>query len=194
MAQGYNPGVPGYYSATPNQAYGPGGGRTWGAMFAGSSFSNSDFDNNVHALTSATMDPSQLGFVSGDLNQSTGVRFWGYAEAGSGAFNPNGMNYTTIRPNTAELRMVIWDSYAGNLDLSGDVVPEYPIHIRGSASGEIQGDQAWVRFTDKFGTVDLVGRFDSQVFSGYVAFSNKNGAAGYVGEFFIQTCSFFRCN
>lgn len=190
-----NPGVPGVNTNDPNRAYSPQGGRLWGAVYHGNQLDNQTFNYWTHEFVAATMPREELGTVSGELNQSTGIRFWGYAEP-NGAFNPSNTNQRlSISPSNAELRVVIWDSYAGQVDSTGELITEYPVHIRGQASGEIVGNKAWVRYQDSYGWVELNGSFDTQYFSGWMMFDNANGgSAGPLGFFFVPTCSFFRCN
>lgn len=184
------PGAPNYYNPGNTQT---GQGRLWGAIFAGNLLSMDDFDYNLHDFVANIMSPTDLGYVSGAYNDSTGVRFWGYAEPSSGILNPNGMNNVTINTSKAELRIVIWDSYAGQIDSSGELITEVPVHIRGGASGVINGNYARVRFTDKYGFIELEGNFDAQYFHGTVWFDNNGGYANWMGEFAVSTCAFFRC-
>lgn len=175
--------LPGWNTSTAGTPGTNNNGRLWGAIHSGSSMTEDSFNQSVHNFVSATLDPNQLGHVSGNIYASTGVRFWGYVE----------VNGTSIVAQSSELRVVIWDSYAGYVDASGDLITEYPVHMRGNASGWVSGNQAVVRFQDQYGWIELRGNFDSQYFSGVVWYSNNNGAQGQLGDFFVGTCSFFRC-
>lgn len=184
------PGQPNTFNPGNTQT---GQNRLWGAIFAGSLLSMEDFDYNLHDFVANIMSPTDLGYVSGNYTDSTGVRFWGYVEPSSGVLNPNGMSNVTINSTRAELRIVIWDSYAGQVDSSGELITEVPVHIRGGASGSITGNYATIRFTDKLGFIELSGYFDTNYFHGTVWFDNTNGYANYMGEFAVATCAFFRC-
>ena len=171
----------------------PVSGRTWYPIYGGSYFSEEEFNYNVHDFVANIMDPQNLGSVSSQINASTGIRFWGRAEV-NGAFNPSTYMNTTIRPQNSELRISIWDSYAGSRDSTGELISEIPVHIVGTASGEIRGQTARVRFQqDPYGWIELYGQFNAQTFQGTVFFDNTGGYANYLGVFSIPTCSFFRC-
>lgn len=185
-----------------NRSYQPVDGHYWGEIIRGG-FSQQDFYTAVRGFVSSEInsydEPSELGYVSGEPGQSTGIRFWGQVETTSG-FNPNGTTSGQIRSETAELRIVVWDSYAGQTDASGQVIPEFPVHIKGNASGTITGNQAVIRFRDHAGWVELQGTFNQDYFQGWVEFDNdqfwdgrRPGAAGYLGYFYVKTCGFFKC-
>ncbi len=183
--------------------YQPASGKTWGEITRGS-FTQNQFNDFVRYFTSATLDlyadPSEIGYVSGDSNQSTGIRFWGQV-ATQTAFNPTASVSTQITSASSELRIVIWDSYAGQKDASGQTIPEYPVHIKGNASGSINGNQATITFNQPgFGSIKLQGTFDQNTFQGWASFDNetywdgqKPGAANYLGQFRVSTCGFFNC-
>jgi len=80
------------------------------------------------------------------------------------------------------------------VEMNGEVIPEYPVHMRGNAVGQIQGNSADIYFQDQYGWIRFYGNFDSQYFYGRVYFDNTNGWANDMGDFYIPTCSFFRCN
>lgn len=179
----------------PTQPGAPSGGRTWGAVHGGNGrISEVEFDARIHDFVAATMNPMELGSVSGQIGAQTGVRFWGFVEPQGTRFNPMGMGSANISSTNSELRMVIWDSYAGMIDVNGELIPEYPVHIKGNAVGQIQGNNADIYFQDQYGWIRFYGTFDSQYFYGRVYFDNTNGWANDMGDFYIPTCSFFRCN
>lgn len=169
-----------------------GSGRAWGGIYTGGYFTEEEFNYNLHDFVAATMDSSQLGTVSGQQNANTGVRFWGSVQT-NGQFNPNGGGSAGILSQNSELRIVIWDSYAGHYDSTGELITEVPVHMRGTASGEVVGNQARVRFSDDYGWIELNGTFNGQYFQGTAFFDNNGGYANYLGMFTIPTCSFFRC-
>lgn len=179
----------------------------WGQIHKGS-YSQTQFYDGVKGFVSANInsygEPSELGHVSGDIDQNTGVWFWGDVRTQSGYFNPNGSQSAQLDLTTAELRIVVWDSYAGQTDSAGQVITEYPVHIRGATRGWVSGNQVTVRFEDSYGWVELVGEYDANYYSGYVQYSNNtfwdggtrdgvSGARGVMGYFYVPTCGFFRC-
>lgn len=181
---------------------------TWGQMHKGNA-TQAQFYEGLEGLVSANInsygDPSELGYVSGDVDQNTGVWFWGDVRTTSGYFNPQGNQSAQIETSSAELRIVVWDAYAGKTDAAGNVIPEYPIHIRGASRGYISGKNVTLRFEDDYGYIELVGTYDSNYYSGTVSYQNKvfwdggirqgvRGAKGVLGYFYVETCGFFRCS
>ncbi|MGE0764383.1 MAG: hypothetical protein AB7N80_13965, partial [Bdellovibrionales bacterium] len=166
-------------------------GKVWGSIYIDGYYvrSQQEFNWNVHDFVAATMDPAQLGDVSGQSNASTGIRFWGYAGTNT-TINPNGSNNAQIIGTQSELRMVVWDSYAGYLDSQGELITEVPVHIRGNATGQVTGNSATIRFQDQYGWIELHGTINSQYFRGTIFFDNTNGWANYLGEFSVPTCAF----
>ncbi|MCC7404520.1 MAG: hypothetical protein IT288_09005 [Bdellovibrionales bacterium] len=174
----------------------PGSGTTWGEIVGSP---EDAFRDAVYYFVSATVDPAEFGYVSGQPGQDTGVRFWGSVET-EGSFRSGTANQR-IRRETAELRISIWDSFAGQTDGAGNVIPEYPIHIRGATDGYVNGNRAVVTFSDAFGSITLDGSISGDYFSGTVKFDNRQywdgvapGATGTLGNFYVSTCGFFRCN
>ncbi len=195
-----NSGRTGTYSAVD--------GIYWGQVHKGQ-YSQSQFDEGVRGFVSANINPwgdtAELGYVSGDVNQDTGVFFWGDVALVQGVFNPmGGAASGQIHLASAQLRIVVWDAFAGLVDASGQTVPEYHVQISGASSGFVSGNTATIRFEDQFGWVELKGQFDQQYFQGYVHYKNKqfwdgqshqgfSGSEGILGSFFVPTCGFFRC-
>lgn len=173
-------------------------GTAWGQIWR-QNLSQNQFYSAVQGLVSSTIDPYSLGAVSGDVNQNTGVWFWGDVRMAQGFFNPNGNQSAQINGAVAELRIVIWDSFAGQT-VNGARVPEYPIHIRG-ASGTVQGNQASIIFQDGYGQIRLDGTYNANYFSGTISYANSRrydgstpGATSSLGSFYVPTCGFFRCS
>jgi hypothetical protein len=189
--QNQNLGIPQNGQTSSTRPYSPTTGAVWGAMYGQGYFSDDQYNSFIHDFVSSTMDSSQLGTVSGNLSDATGVRFWGHVETSSG-FNPNGSTNSTIRSTNAILRVVIWDSYAGQVDSNGNLVPEYPVDMR-TVQGEVNGNTARIRFSDQYGWIELSGTFDAQYFTGTAWFDNNGGAANYLGVFYVSTCGFFKC-
>ncbi|MCB0367200.1 MAG: hypothetical protein H6624_05855 [Bdellovibrionaceae bacterium] len=176
--------------------FNPVSGTTWGEIVGSP---EDAFRDAVYYFVSATVDPAEFGYVSGQPGQDTGVRFWGRVETES-SFT-TGPSNQRIRGETAELRVSIWDSFAGQTDGAGNVIPEYPIHIRGAADGYVNGNQAVITFSDAYGSITLEGTIGNDYFHGVVKFDNKQywdgvapGATGTLGNFYVATCGFFNCN
>lgn len=187
---GQNPGIP-RLNTNSGGPGSPSAGRVWGSIYG---MAGVDFQQSVQNFVSSTMDPNLLGTVSSNYNDSTGIRFWGYVETQTGQFNPTGGNNVAVTSANSALRVVIWDSYAGSVDANGQIIPEYPVYMQGTAGGTIQGNRADITFTDGFGYIYVYGTFDASYFQGYVWYDNNGGAANHLGAFYIPTCSFFRCN
>lgn len=163
-------------------------GTTWGEITGGS-----DFQERVSYLVSAERDPKELGTVSGQSGQSTGVRFVGHVETQS-LFSPTSTVQQVIRPEASGMMIFIWHSLS---EQSGG----YAIEIAGSASGTIQGNRAVITFSDSYGSLTFDGTFAADYFQGIVKFDNSvyyygqsPGAAGVLGNFRVSTCGFFKCN
>ncbi|MBT4760674.1 MAG: hypothetical protein HOO06_03155 [Bdellovibrionaceae bacterium] len=145
-----------------------------------------------------------LGTVSSRCDASTGVRMKGTVEAsGSHSFNKNGNNNFNFYDG--ELLVGIFDSKSQNNNA-------WAIPVEGVVTGgEVRGNYArvifdWVergddnRITEVYGQIVLEGYYDSEQFKGRFLIMNDkhyNGgtpAIGPIGEFYLPTCNFFRCN
>jgi len=165
--------------------------------------SEEGFFNAVQYFVSSTIDPTkELGAVSGRPGQKTGVRFWGSVELES-PFNGNWFNRNQkIRLSTAQLHISIWDSFVGQKDGSGNVIPEYSIHMKGAASGSVDSlGRVTITFRDDYGSITFQGSQRGSDFTGTVQFDNTRywdgttpGATGTLGTFKVSTCGFFRCS
>ncbi len=173
-------------------------GKVWGSMTQGG-LSSSDFNRSVQMFASASVAPDQIGTVSGMPYNTTGIRFWGSVGTTT-KISPATYNYTQVQ-STSVFRISIWDSYAGQKDSAGQLIPEYAVYFEGNAYGQVYGNYAEIRFEDSYGSITLRGDISSTSFSGYLSFENTQywdgaapGAAGdNVWAFNIPTCSFFNC-
>ncbi len=173
-------GLPGVGTSTG--AATPKGTADFGPIYGGNVWNDYDFNDIVHQFVNLGSD--LFGTVSGQLNQSTGIRFFAYVD-----YSGN----QVVAANSV-LRMVIWDSYAGQINPStGKPITEFALDIAGRASGEVNNTYARVRFTDNAGFVEFYGPISQGYFSGEVWFDNTDGAANKLGAFYIPICSFFRC-
>ncbi len=198
--------IPQLGQATPGQIGAHPAGQPFGAFVSGDGLDDYTFDRYIHNFVSATMSSDQLGTVSGQMNQTTGVRFWARVAPTAGAFNPNGMN-SQIAAAGSELRIVIWDAYAGQYDINNELIPEYPVHVKGTAVGQINGTSFDVYFSqtyknfnnvDETGWFRFHGTFTPQWVQGRVEYVNGYSASNSqlldMANIVIPTCSFFKCN
>jgi hypothetical protein len=181
----------------------------WGRIHKGAD-SQENFYYHLEGFVSVSINsydtPSELGYVSGDMNDpNTGVWFWGDVKPQSGtAFNPNASQSLQLDTQSIQLRMVVWDSYAGKTDAAGNTIPEFPVDIRKASRAFVNGKQATITFADDYGWVEMNGTFDQNNFTGHVTYQNykfwddgthegKKGASGVLGDFTVPTCGFFHC-
>jgi hypothetical protein len=131
----------------------------------------------------------QLGYVSGQSGQYTGVRFWGNVGV------INGM----INPSTAEIRIEIFDDRACQLKADGTVRPVIPIHIGAGqpgfagVEGYVNGGMARITFMDNYGAIILDGQIGNNYYSGNVSYTTATtgGQARILGRFQIPVQGFF---
>jgi hypothetical protein len=194
-------------------------GYIYGQIYNSGAYGRSDaqFEQNVRGFTSATLDPwgdpnngvaPELGQVSGQPGQSTGVWIRGDARVVGGNFDPNGGNQRQLDANATNIRIIVWDSYAGQTDSSGNAIPEYAVSFTSATTNSFinyQNRSAVITFQDEYGWVKFSGTFDAEYFSGTVEYYNNdyvstilspNAGAwdGIMGEFYISTCGFFYCD
>ncbi len=174
------------------------------------------FEHDVRGFTSATLDPwgdpsngvqPELGNVSGQVGGQTGVWIRGDANVSGGKFDPSGKNQRPLDPNNTNVRIIVWDSYAGQTDANGHVIPEYGVSFTTATSNSFinyQSRTAVIVFEDTYGWVKFSGTFDAEWFKGTVEYYNydyvksivsPNDAPwdGTLGQFYISTCGFFYC-
>lgn len=189
-------------------------GYVYGQIYAGGS--EAEFDENVRGFTSSTIDPwgdpnngvtPELGTVSGQLNKTTGVWIRGDAYVQGGTFDPSGTNKRPLDVSRTGVRIIVWDSYAGKTDTSGQVIPEYGVSFTSATSNSYinySTKTAVITFQDDYGWVKFSGQFDADYFWGTVEYQNfdyvrsilapNDGKwGGYLGDFYISTCGFFYC-
>ena len=189
----------------PESVQGPGGGQGGGGVptapgrLVGAIFSQfgASLTDSARRLVSATMNPEDLGEVSGDVNSTTtGIRFVGTIRTNA-PFRPG--TALQVAPGS-EIRIDIWDSYAAD-----GAAPAYPItFVAGQNGAQISGSFTSgvnLMFRDQHGTIEFRGSVDgSNMYSGTVLFQNlKNydgstgGAAETLGQFRVPACGFFVC-
>ncbi len=166
------------------------------------------FTQAVRALVSSTLPPDQLGFVSGQANQDTGIVFAGFIELEGGPLSQASGQQRAVVTGQSNLKISIWDSFAGQTyqDERGQTqyIPEYAIGFSSAQSGSVSGRNARITFADQYGSITLVGQFDGDdlcqsVFWGDLEFHNSTHVEGLspfrgvVGDFYIYAADLFRC-
>lgn len=150
-------------------------------------------DEAAKILVSVTVDPQTVGTIQNVTLQGR-VR----VDRQTGAVLSDGSNIN----NTSAIRLTIHDSLVGTSSGQGQIQPilvELGGGINGAtAQGTAANYNANLQFSDKYGTITITGRYDSNTFQGTVAFANNGGGfngktSGTLGTFSIQTCAFFVC-
>ena len=170
-------------------------GKFWGEVT--SYQGDQAFYQEVQLLTSPVLSQlpadDQLGYVSGMSGQPTGVRFWGTANI------MNAYGNGTIDPNTAEIRLEIYDDRACQMKADGTIRPVIPIHIGAGqpgfvgVEGFVNGGSARISFVDNYGAIILEGQISGAYFSGTVSYTTAmtGGQARILGRFQIPAQGFF---
>lgn len=156
------------------------------------------FQDAVTGFVEADMAPEYLGYVSARANGGTGVFIGGYVPLQSGLLSTSNNAQVNVRSDSYFL-IAIYDEYANRPDSSGKVVGPYAREFT-SATGYVQGNRAYLKFTNAMGSIELEGTFDQSTFQGNVYYDNirrwdgqGQGAAGNMGWFQVPTCQFFQC-
>jgi hypothetical protein len=165
-------------STTVGKIYDPAGGAT------------TNFESQVKAFVSATLNPTLLGTVSGDINASTGIDL-----KGSWNFDAAGALVTT----GAAVSIEIFDSYVGTVS-GGETILPYTIDFGSAASGSLNRTTGkfTVVFRDKYGSITFDGTKGSTYSEGTVTFANSTAVSGYspasgtLGSFKINNCALIK--
>jgi hypothetical protein len=166
-------------STTVGKIYDPAGG------------SSTSFESQVKSFVSATLNPTLLGSVSGDINASTGIDL-----KGSWSFDTSG-NLVT---KGAAVSIEIFVSYVGTTDSSGQAILPYTIDFSSAASGTLNRTtgQFTVVFRDSYGSITFTGTKGSTYSEGTVTFANSTAVSGYsassgtLGSFKINNCALIK--
>ncbi len=162
----------------------------------------SNFLSSVKGFLSVLVDEKYVGDVSGSYdgdNDGTGVYFGGLVRLQSGALQVRGGMPRTDISAGSRIAITVIDEYANTGDSEGNKAPQMAVNLV-EASGYVQGNQAYLKFWDEYGSVELVGEFDETYFDGRISYDNeymwdgsRPGAADDLGYFRIRTCTFFEC-
>lgn len=163
---------------------------TVGKIYDPAGASSTTFESQVKAFVSATLNPTLLGSVSGDINAATGIDL-----KGSWTFDASGNLVTT----GAAVSIEIFDSYVGTVS-GGETILPYTIDFSSAASGSINRTtgQFTVVFRDSYGSITFAGTKGSTYSEGTVTFANTTAVSGYspasgtLGSFKINNCALIK--
>ena len=150
-----------------------------------------DFRQSVGDLVSVSLNPAELGSVSGALNGATGVEL------------KMVLTFDTshqIISESSKFRIIIKDSFVGTAGTNGNLIsPIEVVHAAGSQlSGSFDPSQRilHVQFSDAYGHVSVDGQIQNGQLNGQVQFVNTkawNGSTprqGTLGRIQATSCSF----
>ena len=168
-------------------------GKSWGEITsdAGDQVFWQELNNLTSPALSGLSSDDQLGYVSSQSGQNTGVRFWGNARV---------FQNSQIDPSSLMIRLEIYDDRAGQIRSDGTSRPNIPIQISSdqptyvTAGGSMQGGQVYLWFQDVYGTIMLSGYISGQTFSGQIGY--QDSATGNqprtLGNFTVPASGFFQ--
>lgn len=157
----------------------------------GSSF-NGSFESQVKGLLSATVDPAEVGQISGAPNDSTGVRFQGQFK-----INSNG----SVDLAQTKIIIKVYDSYVVQSAMDGsNQYQAIPIEFAQAAAGQfnMQTGSGYVVFRDQYGEIRFDGTLSGDYLSGQVSFVNTTNvtggaaASGVLGQFYVARCGIIK--
>ena len=182
----------------PNTTWAQSVGIKANGVVAAQASEQSLFQDAIIDFVTGMLAPEYVGYVSATASGGTGFYFGAKVELQSGVVNTANTQQVNVRSD-AKLYIELRDEFTGRTDSTGAKTP--PI-TRGfsQASGYVQGNRAYLKFTDKYGFVEMEGTFDAQTFKGSFKYDNTTmwdgsgqGHAGPLGQFSVPTCQFFRC-
>lgn len=169
-------------------------GKIWGSIT--SSAGDAAFDQELYYLTYPTLSTAsaadQLGYVSSQDGQATGVRFWGNVH----------MVGANVDATTMVIRLDIYDSHTGQIASDGTTIPDVGIQISPDqptfvgAGGTVSGSTINLYYQDIYGTIMVSGSTDGQTFTGAIGYQNAitDNQTRTLGNFSVPLCGFFQCN
>ncbi|NJL25987.1 MAG: hypothetical protein HC902_13020 [Calothrix sp. SM1_5_4] len=186
-----------YVNGIPSPLSSNRAGTKWGEVTGLSG--DQAFRDELYYFTAPMMQGAsaedQLGYVSSQSAQRTGVAFWGEASIrGSGGMGQ-------LEGSTARLHIEIYDDKYGQKRPDGSTIEQVSIHIGYDqegfvgAQGTVQNGQANLTFTDSYGSIVLQGQVVGQTFAGTMYYSNDttSGQMRALGRFSVEACGFFIC-
>lgn len=182
---------------TPAEAWAQGAGVTFNGVVWRAASAQAIFQDNINGYVDAAAKNPHVGYVSSTASGNTGFYFVARIELQSGVLNTTNTPRVDVRTNS-QLVTVIYDEFTDRPDESGQVVPAIR---RGfdNVSGYVQGNRAYLKFTDAYGSITLDGTFNGTTYVGTFVYDNTHSAtdgvpaAGTIGQFQVPTCQFFRC-
>ncbi|KYG65391.1 hypothetical protein AZI87_12650 [Bdellovibrio bacteriovorus] len=150
-------------------------------------YNSGSFESQVKSFISATLDPQTLGTISGNINDKTGIDFFGAFK-----FDSSG----NLVAGSSTVLIKIFDSYAGQ-SYNGQVIQPYQVEFSAAASGTINRNtrQFTVKFSDSYGDIVFQGQYDGTLAQGNVTYQNRTAVNGYspasgtLGQFKAYTCA-----
>lgn len=144
------------------------------------------FESQVKGFVSATLDPRNLGTISGDINAKTGIDFNGNFQ-----FDPQG----NLIPASSTVYIKIVDSYVYEKP-NGQSPPPYVVEFSSATAGRIDRNtgQFEVIFEDNYGAIIFSGQYSPQMVQGTVSYQNHTAVQGYekasglLGSFRAYSC------
>lgn len=140
----------------------------------------------VQALVSATMNPTEFGEVQGGAAQ-TGIDFRLRVRRAGAAFSTD-----------TQMQLMIYDQYAvaGRNPTTGQAVSAYPITMYTATGGTYagMGSVGYIDFSDRYGTIRVhIQANNGTTASGYIEFQNTasttgTNQSGILGSFVIPAC------
>ncbi len=147
-------------------------------------YNSGSYEARVKSFLSATVNPQEVGQISGAQWENTGVRFQGVIKLDATG---------KVQLAMSKLLIKVYDSYV--LQSSG--TEPIPVSIDSASEGQFspQTGVGYVVFKDQYGEVRLDGVYDAQNFSGtvtyrnYVSYNSSTPAQGQLGQFLIARCA-----
>lgn len=168
-----------------------------GYVYADESYQDG-FQDAVTGFLDASVPSEYVGFVSAMGRNNTGVFFGGRVALANGALRGATNGQVAVQTGSRIL-ITVYDEFTGTRDQSGQTIPPIPVYLP-NASGYVTGNNAYLRFADDYGWVEMQGQFDASYFRGTITWDNQRrydgqmGSAGTLGSFEVPTCEFFQCN
>ena len=154
----------------------------------------SKFEQSVRDFLAATIKAEDIGSVSSQGANQTGVLVGGKVELQNGqSLAALGYGRADITP-TSELLVAVYDKFQDQTNLA----PLPPVYLKQS-SGYVSGNNVYMDFSDNYGKVHLEGTYDRNIakltftFSTNRTLDGSQPYSGTLGVLSVPTCQFFRC-